>query len=582
MGLTGNPNREFRACLQEPEPMHPTSVLPAALLLFPILLSGCGSAPAVELAADVNRDGIVDFSADEAGEDAWTPRRGALFLNNNDDDQERGEPDHADEVVNGPADLEDLAVLLFRRSDEVAPGSRIELTVDEASRSRIRLFYRTTGGDYQALGSGFPILLEPVLPASGELELRIEANSYADGSWDGQTLVSVSVSPPGAEPVRDAVRLRVAPFILLSNLNGGIELYVRESPGRNDLFVSQLAQAAEAADFGLVKFAQDSTERRLGVWFQDAMEIGYTEMPGRIMNVVLKANRNMPLDEVSRRMLLGPDYGWFTCGEYRPDLVERDRGNRWLDWYGNLEVSPPVPGYPLGRVYYGSNGDDSMNPEIIAMLDAQGVQGPAVELDTSWLVIKHVDEMVSFVPTGDPRHPHRVLVPDPEAMIRLLDQWVAEGHGDLPILEPFRREGQEPTIVASLRDDTELRAQNILLARERIAPNLETLKREFGLSDEDFIGIPSYMTMRGSALIPNVVNSVVVNGHFLAADPFGPVVDGVDLLQEAVRDLLADLPLEVIFLDDRTYHSGGGEVHCATNVRRHGYPDPWWTYVGRR
>ena len=562
--------------------MHTSRSVPGILILFPLLVTACATAPPVDLAADVNRDGIVDFRRDASGEDDWAPRRGALFLNNNDDDGGRGEPDNTDDAVNGLADLNDLTLLVLKRAEDIAPGARVGITVDERARERVRLFLRTGEGSWEAMGPDYPVALDPARIAGGDLEFLIEALSYADSEWEGEVVVTATVTTAGAEPINDSVRLRVAPFVLLSNLQEGIELYVRESVGRNEIFLSQLGEIAPLAGYTLTVIPDSAAGQRGGIWCQDAMEIGFTEIPRRSMSVVLRANRNRPLDEIPKQRLLGADYGWFTTGVFRPEIVERDRGNRWLDWYGNLEVSPPVPGYPMGRIYYGSNGDDSLNPEIVGMLDAQGVQGPAVKLDTGWLVIKHVDEMVCFVPTGDRRHPYKVLVPDPEAMIALLDNWIADGHGDLPILQPFQREGQEGTTVASLKADAELLAQNRSLRQDRILPNLEILKREFGLSDADFIGIPSYFTLRGSSLFPNMVNSVVINGHFLVSDPHGPEVDGVDLLQQEVRNLMADLPLEIHFMDDQIYHRGGGNVHCATNVRRTAFARPWWEYLRDR
>lgn len=42
----------------------------------------------VQIAADVNRNGKVEFRADEQGKNEWAPERGAAFLNNNDSDQD--------------------------------------------------------------------------------------------------------------------------------------------------------------------------------------------------------------------------------------------------------------------------------------------------------------------------------------------------------------------------------------------------------------------------------------------------------------------------------------------------------------
>ncbi len=73
------------------------------------------SAIKVQIAADVNRDGKVDFDEDNQGKNKWTSERGAIFFNNNDSDQNTKTPDYADAVVNGPEDLRDLAVLKIKK-----------------------------------------------------------------------------------------------------------------------------------------------------------------------------------------------------------------------------------------------------------------------------------------------------------------------------------------------------------------------------------------------------------------------------------------------------------------------------------
>lgn len=552
-----------------------TPLLFASLLLIPFV-SGCSSYEEVNLAADVDRNGTVSFRTDDRGEDSWTLSRGAVFLNNNDSDQDTGEPDHADQFVNGPDDLEDLAVLRLKRIPRLPEDAEVEVSVDGGSSDRIRLFYRNGSGDFVHLNHTGGGTLDPAMLGRDDIEMRIEAKSYADRSWNGETVVTATVSLPGEEQLSDSVRLRVAPFILLSNLHEGRTLYVRENPGRNDTFLAQLGELVPAADAELVVIPAGEPYSRGGVWCQDALEIGYTEMPGRRMNVVLKANRNRPLDDYPKAGMLAPDFGWTSCGSYRPELREdRTLGNFWLDWYGNLEVSPPVPGYPLGRIYYGSNGDESLNPEIVAMLDAQGVQGPAVKLDTGWFRIKHVDEMVCFVPTGSRGRPHKVMVPDTRSMLELIEGWMEEGLGGLTMLEPFR----DSTTVAEIAANEELLDHNRRVQIERIDPVVEILKREFGLQKEDFIPTPALLQVRGGSMVPNMVNSVVLNGHIFITDPHGPELEGQDLIQEYVRNLLAELPLEVHFLDDRAYHMGGGNTHCATNVTREGFGAPWWSLL---
>jgi len=530
----------------------------------------------LQIVSDVNRDGKVEFDADESGKNMWVPTRGALFFNNNDSDLDSKEPDHADDVINGDKDLEDLAVLKLKRISNLPENSRISISVDDPSLSRVNLFQKVAKNEYEIVDPAADGNIDQARLMDEDLELRIEANSYADGSWSGITEVLVSAKTPDGKTHLNSVKLKVAPFILLSNLNEGKTLYVRRIPERNDVFLRSLGELVPQAGAELVIIPDGEPYQPYNIWLQDTMQIGYSEMPGRRMNVVLTANRNRSLDNYSRDSLLGPDFGWVQVGTYR-DGYGGGRGfNRWLDWYGNLEVTPPLPGYPLGRIYYGHNPEGpeeaSLNPEIVSMLDAQGVQGPALRLDTGWLVIKHVDEMISFLPSEDPEHPFKVLVVDTGAMIALLKNWVSEGHGDTAMLG----KSSEKITVSSLLGNMALMEINKKLQVERIEPNISLLKRALGLTEEDFIRVPSFFDNYGGALVPNMVNSTVLNGKILIVAPDGPVIDGKDLLEEEMRRLISGLPLMPHFLDAHVYHRMGGEVHCATNVRREGFSTPWW------
>ncbi|WP_062059625.1 protein-arginine deiminase family protein [Aquimarina longa] len=65
---------------------------------------------------------------------------------------------------------------------------------------------------------------------------------------------------------------------------------------------------------------------------------------------------------------------------------------------GNLEVTPPIAGAPLGKIVLGSA--DRMDSELFGFLMSQGKQ-PILNINTSWLDVAHVDELVTFV--SDPR-----------------------------------------------------------------------------------------------------------------------------------------------------------------------------------
>lgn len=549
-----------------------------AFFLTPALLGAQDSISPIriQIVADVNRDGKVEFDSDEFGKNVWTLQRGAIFFNNNDSDQNSKEPDHADSVVNGNEDLKDLAVLKVKRVPDLPENVQISISVDDASLSRVNLFQKVGDNDYKVVNLLAEENIDPARLMNEDLGLRIEADSYADGSWNGSTEVTVSVKIPDRKKYSDCVKLKVAPFILLSNLNKGRTLYVRAIPEQNETFIRSLGELVPQAEAELVVVPGGEPYHPSSVWLQDAMEIGYSEMPGQKMNVALTANRNRSLDNYAKDRLLGPDFGWIRVGSYRDGYGGGRGRNRWLDWYGNLDVTPPLPGYPLGRIYYGFNpegpNEASLNPEIVAMLEAQGVQAPALRFDTGWLLIKHVDEVLSFLPSGNPEHPYRVMVVDTEAMIALLEKWMSEGYGESTVLDL----DSEKVTVSSLLKDKDLINFNKTLQSERIEPNISLLKHEFGLGEEDFIRVPSFFDKFGVALIPNMVNSTVLNGHIFIVAPHGPVIRGRDQLEEKMRRLLSRLPLIPHFLEAQVYHRHGGEVHCATNVRRVGFSTPWW------
>lgn len=70
-----------------------------------------------------------------------------------------------------------------------------------------------------------------------------------------------------------------------------------------------------------------------------------------------------------------------------------------VNFGGNIECSPPMPGAGDGKIVVGTsaNSGGEMDGELLSFLLGQDAQ-PVVEVDTSWLKVAHVDEVVSFIP----------------------------------------------------------------------------------------------------------------------------------------------------------------------------------------
>ena len=553
------------------------SPAPTSLILFALSVQIIPSAGvAITLAVDANRDGQVDFVRDAEGKTEWTRERGAVFLNNCDADSGLKVPDHSDTIVNGETDLLDLAMIRMRRSDTMSAASTVTLGVDAGASSRVRVFLQNTGGIWVPVPLGTTGNIPTDRLVAGDLELRIEGNSFATGTWNGEVTVTASANLPGLGSSSDTVKMRVAPFLLLPNTQPAKEFYVRAYTGGNETFISQLQTHVPPTGATVRVGAAGGSYSSNDIWMQDAYEIGYQELPGRKpMSVVLPANRGSTwnLWRYAQDQLLAPDYGWFTSGTYRASFGNGSAPNGWLDWFGNLEVTPPYPGHPHGRVFYGISGAAGLNPEQVAMLNAQGMQGPALALDTGWLTIKHVDEMICPVPSGNAAKPWKILVPDTNVAYALLDTWSGQGHGGVAMLGTYTS-GQT---VDTVRSNATLRNYNTNLQSSRINPMIEVAKTAWGLTEAEVIRVPSIYKTTGESYMPNMVNSAVVNGLLLVSDPVGPRVGGNDLMQAALNVLINGMPVSARYLDDQRYHRWDGNTHCATNTRRAGFEPSIWS-----
>jgi hypothetical protein len=91
---------------------------------------------------------------------------------------------------------------------------------------------------------------------------------------------------------------------------------------------------------------------------------------------------------------------------------------------GDIMISPPHQDHPYGRAIVGTRAQDAL-----PYLNGQGVHGEAVELDTSWLFVGHVDEIIAFADEDT------LLMPCPYLASTLIHERLALGEdGDkMPI-----------------------------------------------------------------------------------------------------------------------------------------------------
>lgn len=584
--------------------------LALGMLAAGIALSAPLSAAAFGLRVDTNRDGSVDLvgQSDEVGKHRWTATRGAILLPNIGDTP--GRCPRASDTSVSDAELEachDAADNVPRATQNFAPVRT--LPVPDASSAdvgrvravgrgadKVRLFVQR-GGAWSYFGPDSTLTLQ---------ELRQGAVLGADARdvmrnasvWDGRVTLEFVLSGPRGEQ-RDSVEMRVAPIIIHNHTQEATQVFVPRSGGRqvHAQFVTDLQQALVDSGFDQPLKRFDTTD----TWAQDFVEFGYVAMPlpgGRSAMLRIAIRSPQPGRRGGRSVfnLRGPGMGAVQTGgdDYHQ-----------VDSFGNLEAIPPYTlngkQYPVGRIIYGDAGDGlAPHPDMRAFFAAQEVQSPIV-LDTSWLAIGHVDEFLQFLP-ADTARGWRLAIADVEAGLAVLLDAQARGHGGEKAYSVTGRGAPQITIDELLADEDFMRANT--LAATKIAENLALLQRETGLTAAEVVSVPVlfetaifagppaaganatgprapepivYGPGTLIAAYPAAINGLLLDRRsYVAPRSWGPLIDGRDVLQDAVSAVYASAGFSVRYVDDwRSHHVIGGEVHCGSNTTRHARA-VWW------
>jgi protein-arginine deiminase len=598
------PGNPLSPSLRLPRALLPSLLLPS-LLLWLAALAGCEVPPdgsgdgdgdtlplRANIDADTNRDGVID-ARDDAGEDTFGPLRGAVLIANVDDDDDDGVRDSRDARLSGAADLEDLTPVLVRRIVGLE-GHAVRLALEpEAARAFIRIWRKD--------GEELRVLLDPdaasgpeaasgraeLSGADEEIPLFVEALVPRTRDWDGALTLRLTIEEGGRVLSEDVLAMRAAPIVFPDNLQRPRRIFVMDIAAggdNNQAFVGAMRSALPAGTELSPLRGRDYGYDR---WVQDNMELGYQQRPGPAgpveMRVALQLERTGSWGGGLEAFV---PYEYLAAGQgfLYPGGPESSH-----NYGGNLEVAPPVEGWPLGRLLYGGGAQgtlmgrpnrDNMNAEQLAFLNAQEVQAPALQLSSEWLAVGHIDEIFQFVPDLEPDEGGRgfkIVIASPRLAREALVAVRARGGGGLVVFE-----GRSSSYTVDQILNAEQFGALNEAAQARIDSVAGVLRRNLGLSEDDFRPVPVLFQDVGGGLVaafnPGVQNLVTVGDRLFVPNPEGPKEGAVDLWQEATRASLADTELDVIFVDVfESYHELLGEAHCGTNVDRAPYETPWWS-----
>ena len=422
------------------------------------------SSTVIDLLADTDRSGIVDKN-DEPGKGVWTNTLGAIYtVNYNADDKrvvsgsgslaagtpipdaiyfnDNGDPEYENKVIGGlfgmpgtgTADLDDISPLVVRATQNPLP-SDMRLFLKVAKLTQIQAIHV-----YQKLA------LHQVSPWGGPTETKTEiditswisddaTNDHTLGveglflkgmklpthtgmPFDGMVDLTLELRQNNLVVASSKVEMKVAPWIALPNTQlstqvwaakcPSIDSQMHPNPDSNDAFISVLTGTGQLSTVPYDITVPQNVLEAETQWFQDHVEIGYTQRPGgrKVYSVFRLPYFTQPTWPLTR--LLTDKIGVFQLGKDLGNLTSGDYG-------GNVELLPPTTANPLGRIVVG----DTKSPALFAFFQAQEVQSP-IDIPTIWLNVGHVDEAVAFDKTAE-----NIIMANPALAYKTMQDWIA-------------------------------------------------------------------------------------------------------------------------------------------------------------
>jgi hypothetical protein len=459
----------------------------------------------LDLDADTNRDGNIT-DADEEGENTWSQGptgRGAIILPNCDkdgigtigpDNWPGGDWDMAvplgDEPpntkVDGGNDKSDIGRLYMPKFGLNPLPANLKITLSLAkvagehpfiagvdAKRRVRIFLPTDtidndldikAGDNEIIGPSTSDTVDFVALGGGGQNINIFQGAGTvkfgiEGIEFGAMVDVTMTAKIGATTIAtDTVRVRVAPYVLMDHTSP-VPDPVHDS--RKAVYIWDDGSIATGYDnnfelrskLGTAYGAQLLATTTADEWHQDGYEVGYAKAPYGSLPVFLVSPRATGNGDLLRKFvhntILGTDVG--VCNR-----IENVGLWRTYDSLGNLEAKPESG--KQGKWFYGK----SLHDDIEAFFNAQSVNAPvAGDVNTDWLSVGHVDEVISFAPDGQ-----RTIVADSELGWALLvwakkidgTKWMHQhmngnGGGGIQVKDVIDADSGIPVIPAvSLRD----------------------------------------------------------------------------------------------------------------------------------
>ncbi len=406
----------------------------------------------------------------------------------------------------------------------------------------------------------------------------------------------------------DYMIFRIAPALLTPNNLDAKSVYMAKLTGshNNSSFVSEATKIlnSEGIEAITIENPKISSYHR---WMQDILKFVYCTDGQKTQFMLLKGphfashtQKNGDLTYIYKAFEDYPMYDFF---------YDTDKN---LDAFGNVQILPPIlPKYPFGRIIYGTSPDSlqqsNISYNLVDFLESQQIQKP-IHVNTGWLSVGHVDEVLSYVPDPQSRMGFRILIASPKKFLDLIRELspetiIFDNKDNYYVFDDVTPDIKQRFTLKSGKADqlpcvykSQLKVGQILNWKEIAETNViyqrylddirKVVMSELGLAWSDFYEVPIYywpksIAMRARAIMPNMINNLYLNaskpshrGFMLVPKPFESATN--DTFESYFKSLLPSDVKPYFVKNWDSYYLLEGDINCGTNARRVPSKKPWW------
>ncbi|XP_070553402.1 protein-arginine deiminase type-3-like isoform X2 [Ptychodera flava] len=362
----------------------------------------------------------------------------------------------------------------------------------------------------------------------------------------------------------ESLKCLPSPFIIPSTTQPAVNVYLSLKGVENHKILQALGRITQKNTD--LKFSILQTEGLVDL--KSNLMFGYTESPGITLPIMLSSVKFT--DPVLNDVIYNSDRNLQICHIHNGRDILR-----------SILPTPPIyPQFPLGCLLVADN------LEMNNSSDCQ-IPQPLIRICLDWMLSPDVRSIVNFIPVTQEQHlkGFKVVMPSTMKMFRLLKKLQRLGLGDAYLFEGKCKYGNQAEVkIKEILDSNHTYLwEESYLFQEFVDHCRQILSARLGLSEEDFIDLPMMWSRstedphKAVPYMPNATNMIVVGQHAVLPRLYGPVVNGVDTVEERVQEELESRIPKGQFHFVESWTDGViYSIDSFVTIQRQQFSSRWW------